>query len=338
MLSNSSDAVPALHDEIVQVLPRAKAGCGHELNMDPGNLLPSAISDPMFGLPPKIFGRSTFNHSNRSGKISSKMIRNTKCTDSFPRVARSFQPETWNPTALQHNQEKIGLETISETKNVTHPLSKHVFSFFSMLLFEAATKTLGFKGLWKVSTASTYVQTPRTNEQISNCKSWWTKCERVSFQRVFADLKFYSVIKFVRPHIFPIVSIRMVKAQQRQAAKVGNSFLVAQHWCHRMISTLLNFTRPYLTFCIAIRCYTWFLCWMHANIHHEPLSTNRTTLPKARKARHLRQPSECKCHTQGAVKFTSRGHEWNERTPRSECSECSDYSFTASSSPPWLSL
>ena len=60
MLSNSSDAVPALHDEIVQVLPRAKAGCVHELNMDPGNLLPSAISDPMFGLPPKIFGHSPF--------------------------------------------------------------------------------------------------------------------------------------------------------------------------------------------------------------------------------------------------------------------------------------
>lgn len=94
MLSNSSDAVPALHDEIVQVLPRAKAGCVHELSMDHGNLLPSAISDPMFGLPPKIFGCSPFNHSNRSGKISSKMIRNTKCTDAFPRVARSFQPET----------------------------------------------------------------------------------------------------------------------------------------------------------------------------------------------------------------------------------------------------
>ena len=37
-------AVTALHHEIVQVLPRAKAGCVHELNMDPGNLLPSAIS------------------------------------------------------------------------------------------------------------------------------------------------------------------------------------------------------------------------------------------------------------------------------------------------------
>lgn len=185
MLSNSSDAVPALHDEIVQVLPRAKAGCGHELNMDPGNLLPSAISDPMFGLPPKIFGRSTFNHSNRSGKISSKMIRNTKCTDSFPRVARSFQPETWNPTALQHNQEKIGLETISETKNVTHPLSKHVFSFFSMLLFEAATKTLGFKGLWKVSTASTYELQELMDEM-------W----KSFFSKSFADLKFYISWRF----------------------------------------------------------------------------------------------------------------------------------------------
>lgn len=196
MLSNSSDAVPALHDEIVQVLPRAKAGCVHELNMDHGNLLPSAISDPMFGLPPKIFRRSPFRHSNRSGQISSKMIRNTKCTDSFPRVARSFQPETWNPTALQHNQENIGLETISKTKNVKHPLSKNVFSFYSMLLFEVATKTLRFKGLSKVSTASTYVQTPRTNEQILNCKSWWTKCERISFQRVLADLKLYISWRF----------------------------------------------------------------------------------------------------------------------------------------------
>lgn len=48
----------------------------------------------------------------------------------------------------------------------------------------------------------------------------------------------------------------MVKAQQRQAAKVGSSFLVAQHWCHRMNSTLLDFTRPYLTFLDLLHCYT----------------------------------------------------------------------------------
>ncbi len=53
--------------------------------------------------------------------------------------------ETWNPTALRHNQEKRELKTINKTKNVKHPLSNNGFSVIFRVAIRGCHKNTGFQ-------------------------------------------------------------------------------------------------------------------------------------------------------------------------------------------------